>query len=79
MRTLIWALAGLAFGAICVVVTACGGGEHHDSKFLLTMTLYDGRLENLFTYDSSHDCIGAGSYRVAVFPQTYVAFSCKEI
>jgi hypothetical protein len=27
VKTIIWALAGLVFGVICVLVTACGGGE----------------------------------------------------
>jgi len=65
--------------AITVMCTACGGEDSSKDEFRLIMTKIDGTSESLYKYDTANDCIGAGSYRVAVYPEKYIGFSCKEI
>lgn len=60
--------------------TACGGGaDNPPDHFLLIMETTTHQPETVFVYDSEHDCISAGSYRLTAFPGKYLGYACKEV
>lgn len=61
------------------LLAGCGGGDPPADHWLLIMETTAHQPETIFVYDNEHDCVGAGSYRLAVSPDKYVGYACKEV
>jgi hypothetical protein len=65
-----------------MLLASCGGGDDGHSSpadhWLLVMETTALQAEVIFVYASEHDCIGAGSYRLATQPERFRGYSCLE-